>query len=94
MINTPDTPNIIVGQLKNRNSKLGAIFCGSYEMIDDHVYTVFKLQKIRKRNSKNSAKDQYIDLTYNMVSALFKFWLFKRLTNFSVELFCLFRHFK
>ncbi|XP_065215666.1 F-box only protein 9 [Planococcus citri] len=77
MINTPDTPNIIVGQLKNKNSKLGAMFCGSYEMVGDLVYTVFKLQKIRKRNPKNSAKDQYIDLTYNMTFQIKRYKKYK-----------------
>lgn len=75
MVNTPDTPNNVVSQLKNKNSKLGAIFCGSYEMNDDHISAVFKLKKIRKRNLKNSAKDQYIDLIYNMVRTTKTFFM-------------------
>lgn len=74
MINTPETPNVVVSQLKSENSRLGAIFCGSYEMFNDNISLVFKTRKTRKKNSKSGAKDQYIDFTYNMVRMSFNFF--------------------
>lgn len=68
MLNTPDIPSQVVSQLRNKSSKPGAVIAGSYRIVDDMVYIIMKVERIRKHYIRNSLKIQHIDLIYDLVS--------------------------
>ena len=94
MINTPDTPNLVVGQLKCKNSRFGAVIPGSYRIIDDFIFITFKVQRI-KNSSTKSRKPVHVNIVYNMVS-----WVtceFEKKEHFITSLitiFIVFRNFR
>ncbi|KAK7590264.1 hypothetical protein V9T40_001877 [Parthenolecanium corni] len=63
MVNSTEVPNVIVGQLRNKSAKNGALFRGCYNIVDDFIYLTFKV----KRTHQNlNLKKKFINLVYNM----------------------------
>lgn len=64
MVNSTEVPNAIVGQLKNKNAKNGALFRGYYKIVDDFIYITFK---VKRTHHNLNLKKKFINLIYNMV---------------------------
>lgn len=68
MINTPETPSIVVTLLKSKNPKSAAVFRGSYTVINNFVYVIVKVKRKHVNSLKTENKTKTVNLIYHMVN--------------------------
>ncbi|XKL62284.1 hypothetical protein PGB90_002117 [Kerria lacca] len=81
MINTPETPSIVVTLLKSKNPKSAAVFRGSYTVINNFVYVIVKVKRKHVNSLKTENKTKTVNLIYHMTFEIkrYKKWKTKLL---------------